>query len=136
MSNTQDKFVLLRRDYIAKIGRFEAEIGKLRSKLEMLDEMEKEANAVSNSGDQVIEIVKHPVPIALIEKGLTEAVLETLGTLGSGQGSAVRRALLATGFVPKGKNFDVSVNTALKRLALQGKIKTEVVEGRRIYMKK
>jgi hypothetical protein len=80
----------------------------------------------------------NPTESRYSEIGLTEAAHHALSEIGQGKHvtvTGVRKHLINNGFVPHGKNFSISVGTALRRLAKQRKIKTDLVDGRRVFWK-
>jgi hypothetical protein len=121
-----DRIAALRARYEEAIRNKRVEIETLQQKIALLEEIQSDASLVNPTKNRYSEI------------GLTEAAHLTLTEIGEGKHvtvSDVRKHLINNGFVPQGKNFSISVGTALKRLAKQHKIKTDFVDGRRVFWK-
>jgi hypothetical protein len=126
MATQPDRLSLLRTKYRERIRAKKTELDELEKKLALLDELEEESNSIRTSA---------PSSGAgrYAKAKLTEAVLDTMSELGRSTIAGVKKHLLDNGFVPNGKNFTISIATALKRLAGQKKLGTELKDGKRIY---
>src|SRR6266404_6287298 len=126
MPDKQDKLELLKSKYLERIRQTERDLTELKQKVLLIEELETESESLD---------VNSASAGAYRMLGLTEAVLDAVQLLGSQTGVSsgqVAKHLLKEGFKPKGKNFNVSVGTTLKRLA-KSKITTELKDGRRLY---
>jgi hypothetical protein len=136
-----DKIALIRRKYLRLIADKEEEIEELKDKIELLAEIEKEIDSdtktENHNANQLdllgIESQKYA------KFTLTEAAYDSMIQIfrnykkDSTRGT-VSRYMIANGFSPKGKNFSISVDTALRRMAKSGRIKSELKDGKRLYV--
>ncbi len=132
----------LRIRYLERIRDAERDLAVLRDKLRLIEGLIGELDAESkkrqtNKGAATVDD-NNITPSPYANMGLSDAAFDTVQTLGAGDGvtaATVAKYLLEKGFKPKGKNFKVSVGTALTRLA-NGRIITKLHEGSRVYMPK
>ena len=131
MADKHDKFQLLKSKYLEKVRTKERELAGLKSKLQLIEELETESESLNG---EVATDGKYR------DTKLTEAILDAIQTIAVSAGvgtPAIAQYLLSQGFRPKGKNFKISVGTTLKRLAgKQNKITTEKKDGDRLYKAK
>ena len=124
-----DKFQLLKAKYAEELKAAEARLAELQDKMRLIKQLEAESESLNGS-------------IAVTGKyqnfGLTEAIVDAVGTLGAAGGvsaSSVASHLVANGFAARGESFKNSVSTTLNRLAnKQRRIRTDMKDGSRLYM--
>src|ERR1035438_586324 len=110
MTDKQDKFQMLKSKYCEQVREKERELSGLKSKLQVIQELEQESEAL----DETI-----PADGKYRKLGLTESVLDAIQIIGASNGVSaadVAKYLVSQGYQPKGKNFKISVGTTLKRL--------------------
>jgi hypothetical protein len=140
MKLAESQFTSLREKYIQQISEKRAEIKTLEDKLSLLGEIEEEVQNEANSDQQMRLPVIQSDRYATM--GLTEATLDAVTRLSRQSPKvAIRRRSVArylreNGYKPKGKNFLISVDTVLRRLADKEKITTTIEEGKRFYFPK
>ncbi len=123
-----DRLSLLRSKYAAELRARKAEIEALEQKLALLDELEIESSALKDGSALS--------PAHYSEMGLTEAAYDAVKEIGSQASiSQVEKHLLDGGFVPRGKHLRITLAKALQRLHAQGKLETELKDGKRRYWK-
>lgn len=131
MADKQDKFQMLKSKYLEQVREKERELAGLRSKLQLIQELEQESESLNEAS---------PANGKYRELGLTESVLDAIQSIGASNGVSatdVAKYLVSQGFQPKGKNFKVSVGSTLKRLVdPQQQIITELKDGQRLYRSK
>lgn len=105
-------------------------------KLRLLEEIESEngpTEAKAGNAATISQAKKYA------KTGLSEAAFDAVhrlyekqadGRIGRG---TVARYMIDNGYVPKGKNFSISVDVALRRLAMSGKIDTYLKDNKRGY---
>jgi hypothetical protein len=124
-----DKFQLLKARCAEELKAAEARVQELQQKMHTIQQLEAESEAL-NGTVQASGRYR--------EMGLTDAIVDAIGTLGAGGGataSSVASHLLANGFESSGENFRNSVSTTLARLAnVQKRIRSELRDGARLYM--
>jgi hypothetical protein len=136
----------LRTKYLEQAKAKEAELAELRVKIAVLDELSVEAGELSSvknrdsahgrpAGSPKLDAKLNQ---AVLRSGLTNSVLIAITQDSSRLFSPpqMRDYLLANGFKPGGKNFGVSVGTTLKRLADQGRIMRETLNGKPVFKAK
>jgi len=133
MNEKPDRLKLLKNKYLSQITEREKELVSLREKIRLIDELESDAEglSVATAGNGGLKYSNG-------KYGLTDASLDAVMTIG-GDGVAapkVAKYLKDNGFEAKGKNFVISVGTALKRLAKRGEIHSERREGSRLFTPK
>lgn len=137
--NLDEPISILRHKYSQQITAKKEELRALESKLELLGEIEKESPTRG----------KPPLPTASVDDllpdknkyanyGLTEAALEAVKIIRSVYDRRTDKAdvgkfILHYGYRPKGKNFGISLDQALRRLADKGLIQSTLENGRRYY---
>lgn len=128
-----DRLNALRSKYLEEISQNEAKNRSLRDKLTLLDEVEADAQRLSDS----------PSTNGLKYHGekLTKAVLDAVQNIGGNGGVAateIRKYIAANGYKhPNEKNFPVATVIALTRLADTQKIvSVKTPEGKRLFMAK
>ena len=115
----------LKQKYSDEIKRKEAELSLLKSKLSLIEEVASEAQALDlNLGSN-----------KFAGKGMTEVVLSAVHEIGDAGATAgrVKKYMLANGFQTASHNVAVGVSTTLKRLSDKGKIRFDVVDGKRLF---
>ena|ERR1039457_3899472 len=139
--NIDDKLAIARKMYSGLIIQKNNEIKDLEAKIKFLNEIESEIKI------QVPED-KTPLPglgitdsLRYTKMGLTEAANDALVQLvrnhvkGTTK-SEVAKYMIENGFKPNGKNYLISVDTALRRAVDSGRITSTLKDGRRIYQLK
>ena len=142
--STPDKIAAAKEKYTRLIAEKTAQIKDLETKLRLLSEIEDEIEI-----DTPFATIDKPqqVGFGLIDNpnyskiGLTEAAYNALTELIRNHvkettRTRVAKAMLDSGFKPRGKNFLISVDTALRRLVEAQKIDSTLKDGRRIYLVK
>jgi uncharacterized protein (DUF2267 family) len=128
MKNQTDRLSALRAKYQEIIRSKRAEIEALQQKIVLIDEVQSDASldALDSAKGQYSEL------------SLTEAVLLAMREIGENNRvtvADVRKHLINNGFVPRGKNFTISVAQVLRRAVSQKKISTELTDGKRTFWK-
>lgn len=126
MAHQPDRLSLLRSKYRELITTKKRELVELETKFQLLDELESESNALKGNTPGL----SHG---RYAKAGLTQALFYAVTELGRCTIAQAKRHLLENGYVPKGKNFAISVALTLKRLHDQGKLKTDLQDGKRVY---
>jgi hypothetical protein len=123
---TPDRLSLLRQKYTAQLRAKREEISILEKKLAVINELDSESAEMQKPTEK---------PGAhYAGMNLTAATLDVVRELGGKVTVAdVRKRLLNNGWLPKGKNFGVTVAKTLKRLQGQGKLETDLHAGKRRF---
>ena len=133
----------LKAQILARITSLETDLKAWRGRLTHFEETAKALGASAMLLQPPAAAPQAPVaplppgapPPAIAALGLTQAVKQVLHAAGSTEQFnpvEVRRRLEQAGFVPKGKNFHVSVGTTLRRLAKSG-VLLEKRKGKKRY---
>ena len=132
MNAEQDRLETLLTRYKSQLESKRSELRVLEQNVALLIELKEEADNPSLFEASAIPLkatsangIESASANALNAVLLTQAVLDAVQNFGQKPVSPpdIRKFLLSRGFRPQGKNFGVSVGTALRRLATQEKIK-------------
>jgi hypothetical protein len=127
-----DRLDALRAKYLDEINQNEVKNRQLRAKLVLLDELDADAQRLSDA----------PATNGAKYSGvkLTKAILDAIQSIGGNGGVAateIRKYIAANGYKhPNPKNFPVATVVALVRLAKTEKINTTKTDGKRLFMAK
>lgn len=130
MSGGNDKLALLKAKYLNEIRVREKELAALKTKLQVIEELESESDSLNGASVSAAPGKKYE------RMGLTEAVLDAVNTIAVASfvpSSKIKKQLLDNGFRPFGKNFSVSLYKTLKRLSESKRIHDQMTEGKRLY---
>lgn len=125
-----DRFDILRATYRESINAKHDEIRQLQAKLNLLDELEADSLKLSGVQSTTGKYTK-----LKLTKALFDAV-QTIGGNGGVTATELRKYIATNGYIHPGKNFDVAAVIALNRLAENGKINSDKIGGKRLYMVK
>jgi hypothetical protein len=128
----------LRQRYAERIKQLEQELGTLRHKLSLIDEVEADARAVAKqlpNGNGHTGDAAKPSNAKYKGMGLTDAVLDAIGEFGDTGASApeLRDHLIKHGLESNSRHLLNSIYTALTRQVDNHAIQTAVTDGRRKY---
>jgi len=124
-----DRLSLLRAKYTAQLRAKKSELVALEQKLALIDELESESVSL---GESETNSKNGHYSGMNLTNAVLDAVNESTVKLTVG---AVKKRLLTSGWIPKGKNFHITVAKTLQRLHEQGKLETDLRSGKRIYWK-
>jgi len=118
----------LKQKYLEEIRDAESTLQTLRTKLAMIEEVDKEVRTME------LDLGSNKYA----RMGLTESILDAVGDLGKrgATASQVYKHIITNGFKSASQNIAVSVNGTLKRLAEAGRIERTQVDGRKVYKPK
>lgn len=126
-----DRLDILRVKYLESINTKEAEVRQLREKLKLLDELDADAQKLSENPSTS--------PLKYSGMKLTKAVFDAVQTIGQNGGVAateIRKYIAANGYKhPNLNNFPVAVVIALNRMSERGVIGSSKNEGKRLFTK-
>ena len=128
-ASAPDRLSLLRSKYASQLRTKKAEVAAIEQKIALIDELETESSALRE--DSVL-----PSRGQYSEMRLTDAALAAVEESGGRTSiAAVKNHLLNGGYVPKGKNFSITLAKTLQRLHTQRKLETDKKDGKRRYWK-
>ncbi len=126
--------------YAKLIAERRSEIAALETKIRLLDEIESDMATpeIPEIAAQLPPRHTAPTEVRFSGMGLSDAALAALKQLETNGAREISKTQVAkvmtdNGYIPKGKNFLISVDVALRRFAETGKLKSELVAGRRYY---